>query len=174
MGDQGGDEMHEHEHSHDGDATHEHDHPKAALPADTKDAADANGNIDQPVLMGDEAQHNAPLSTAINAIKQLIAQELAEDECEFGCIIELCCVAQRLLSWAQGEAREELPGGDDYAAPMAMAPPTPSPSDTNPTDEPSATPTVPAHVTPTVPAVTSSRRLKVLSLASRLRAASGR
>lgn len=71
--------------------------------------------VDVPELTGDEAQHNAPLSAALSAINDLIAQELDEGP-EYDCIIRLCCIAQDLVSWAQNEATESY---DYMSAPPA-------------------------------------------------------
>lgn len=71
-----------------------------------------------PDLQGDEAAHMEPLRTALVAIERLIAQEVAEDEPEFDCVIRLACIGMDLVSWANSEATEY--GG--YAdGPMPMA-----------------------------------------------------
>ncbi len=99
---------------------------KAAEPDETKDIDPASqdggveatmmqpeaaiGDGEQPrddiVLTGDEAQHVGPLQQVIAGIKQLIAQELAEDELEFDCIAWLSGIGMDIAAWARGEQYE--------------------------------------------------------------------
>lgn len=59
-----------------------------------------------PPLEGDEAVHMEPFQHAIDDIKELIAQELAEEEPEADCVMELGSIWQALINWYQGEANE--------------------------------------------------------------------
>ena len=59
-----------------------------------------------PDLQGDEAQHMEPFQHAIDDIKELISQELAEEEPEADCVMELASIWQALCNWYMGEASE--------------------------------------------------------------------
>lgn len=71
-----------------------------------------------PDLTGDEAVHNASLRKAMDAIKDLISQELAEEYDEPNDVLRLAAIWQDLLSWAKDEAVEYT----DYGSlPMQMS-----------------------------------------------------
>jgi HK97 family phage prohead protease len=59
-----------------------------------------------PELTGDEAIHTEPFLHALDDIKELISQELAEESLEFECIATLSNLALGLISWYRGEASE--------------------------------------------------------------------
>ena len=59
-----------------------------------------------PPLEGDEALHMEPFQHAIDDVKELIAQELAEEEPEADCVMELGSIWQALINWYMGEASE--------------------------------------------------------------------
>lgn len=87
------------------------------------EADEADTKMQQlPVLTGDEAQHNAAIQDAVDAIKLLIAQELAESTPEFDCIMQLCMIGMRIVSWAWDEAAEydDPPGDGDGDDPPVL------------------------------------------------------
>jgi hypothetical protein len=83
------------------------------------------------VLGGDESAHNEPLGRAFQAIKDLMRQELDEDEDEWYCLSQLAQIADCLRQWAYGEALEaasddqggstDAPLSDDLGMSILMA-----------------------------------------------------
>lgn len=86
------------------------------LPADELTAKDY---LPTPTLEGDEAQHNAPLQAALDAIRTLIAQEAGEGGDEWDCIAQLAAIASALRSWANDEMYEST--GAELAVSVQMA-----------------------------------------------------